>query len=220
MKKSQVAWEWSRGVNPVRRRLTHSPKRSLFQFTLHCPVSFWQKQPSEKCYSTLVWKLNVSMQNIGVAINSCLHFVKFVQVCHFSPLHVVWFTRIWGINSCEYFFMQICERLWICPIHSSVKLNWRPKTVCTLHHYIIQWNIKITTASGILLYPKTLAMFSGKVEAFCLLSTHPECMLWPRPVWREGQRVAAASVATDKDESNNIRLSYKGTAGHIPKELV
>lgn len=134
MKKSQVAWEWSRGVNPVRRRLTHSPKRSLFQFTLHCPVSFWQKQPSEKCYSTLVWKLNVSMQNIGVAINSCLHFVKFVQVCHFSPLHVVWFTRIWGINSCEYFFMQICERLWICPIHSSVKLNWRPKTVCTLHH--------------------------------------------------------------------------------------
>ncbi|KAI7794842.1 hypothetical protein IRJ41_002677 [Triplophysa rosa] len=30
----------------------------------------------------------------------------------------------------------------------------------------------------------------------------------------------AAAVATDKDESNNIRLSYKGTAGHIPKELL
>lgn len=85
----------------------------------------------------------------------------------------------------------------------------------------MQWNNKIKTASGILRLQATIAPIS--VEAFCLLSTHPikvhvvtQTSVKGRPASERSK--PAATFATDRDESNNIRLSYKGTAGHIPKE--
>ncbi len=56
-------------------------------------------------------------------------------------------------------------------------------------------------------------------ETFCLqvhVVTQPCAMEESASQWSK----TVAAFAIDKDESNNIRLSYNRTMGHIPKESV
>lgn len=86
MKKSQVAWEWSADVNPVRRRLFVPAHIALPNQSDSCG-----KQPSEKCNSALVLKEKASRQNTAVAINECLYLSKLTQLgCLFPCLQFDW----------------------------------------------------------------------------------------------------------------------------------